>query len=105
MVRFLVRVLVILFALVLVCSGISLLASGERVMAYGNFAIAAAILIYRHRHMRKNWRDDPATDHQKSFAKDLGIRHPKRITKGELSDLIDQQLHERNFRHGSPRGE
>ena len=37
-----------------------------------------------------SWRDDPATDRQKSFADDLGIQYHKGITKGALSDLISQ---------------
>jgi hypothetical protein len=39
-----------------------------------------------------DWRDDPATGKQKKFARDLHIKFPANITKGELSDLIDQQL-------------
>jgi len=38
----------------------------------------------------ESWRDDPATDRQKSFANDLGIRYSKNATKGELSDLISR---------------
>ncbi len=34
------------------------------------------------------WRKDPATDSQKSYATDLGIRFSEGISKGELSDLI-----------------
>ena len=37
---------------------------------------------------RGSWRSDPATDKQKSFADELGIKYPRNITKGELSDLI-----------------
>jgi hypothetical protein len=36
------------------------------------------------------WRNDKPTDKQLAFARDLGIEIPRRITKGELSDLIDQ---------------
>jgi hypothetical protein len=35
-----------------------------------------------------SWRDDPASDKQKSFADSLGIYYPETISKGELSDLI-----------------
>ncbi|MDZ4659217.1 MAG: hypothetical protein SH868_16720 [Bythopirellula sp.] len=38
----------------------------------------------------KSWKADPATDKQKEFADDLGIKYPKDITKGELSALISQ---------------
>jgi hypothetical protein len=36
------------------------------------------------------WRNDKPTDRQIAYARDLGISIPRRITKGELSDLIDQ---------------
>jgi hypothetical protein len=36
------------------------------------------------------WRGDKPTERQLAFARDLGISVPKRITKGELSDMIDQ---------------
>lgn len=36
------------------------------------------------------WRDDPPTERQINYANHLGIDYPEFITKGELSDLIDQ---------------
>jgi hypothetical protein len=36
------------------------------------------------------WRNDKPTERQLAFARDLGIAIPRRITKGELSDMIDQ---------------
>lgn len=36
------------------------------------------------------WRNDKPTERQIAFARDLGISIPKRVTKGELSDMIDQ---------------
>jgi hypothetical protein len=38
----------------------------------------------------RSWRDDPATEKQKSFAESLGIEYPRHISKGELSDLISE---------------
>jgi hypothetical protein len=38
-----------------------------------------------------NWRDDPATERQKSFARELEIKFPKNIKKGALSDLISEK--------------
>lgn len=35
------------------------------------------------------WRGDRPTSKQMAFARDLGISFPRRITKGELSDLIE----------------
>lgn len=37
-----------------------------------------------------SWRSDPATDRQREFANELGIKFSKNITKGELSDLISE---------------
>jgi hypothetical protein len=34
------------------------------------------------------WRRDPPTQRQLEYAADLGIRVPKRATKGQVSDLI-----------------
>ena len=39
-----------------------------------------------------SWRSGPATQKQKTFADDLGIKYPKNISKGDLSDLIDEAL-------------
>lgn len=36
------------------------------------------------------WRSDPPTERQLAFARDLGIRVPKGISKGDLSELISE---------------
>lgn len=36
------------------------------------------------------WRNDPATERQKSLANKLGIHYPDEVTKGELSDMISE---------------
>ncbi len=36
------------------------------------------------------WRNDRPTERQIAFARDLGIQIPRRVTKGALSDMIDQ---------------
>ncbi len=41
-----------------------------------------------------SWRSEPATEAQKEFADDLGIKYGKNITKGELSDLISGETGE-----------
>jgi hypothetical protein len=41
-----------------------------------------------YRHKGGGWRNDPATERQKTFARDLGIKFPANISKGELSDRI-----------------
>jgi hypothetical protein len=38
-----------------------------------------------------SWRNDPATERQKTFARELGIKFPAHISKGALSDLITQK--------------
>lgn len=43
-----------------------------------------------------NWRNDPATDRQKEYAKELGITIPCNATKGYASDLISKAEQERN---------
>jgi hypothetical protein len=42
------------------------------------------------RRTKDAWRDDPATERQKSFADALGIQYPENVTKGELSDMISE---------------
>ena len=36
------------------------------------------------------WRHDPPTDRQVDYALDLGIDIPANVTKGQLSDMIEQ---------------
>jgi hypothetical protein len=38
-----------------------------------------------------NRRDSPATEKQKSLARELGIKFPPSISKGDLSDLITEK--------------
>jgi hypothetical protein len=38
-----------------------------------------------------NRRDSPATEKQKSLARELGIKFPPSISKGDLSDLITEE--------------
>ncbi len=58
----------------------------------GFFALAFLAVGSRWIRGRKNvsWRDDPATERQKSFANELGIAYAKNISKGDLSDLISE---------------
>lgn len=37
-----------------------------------------------------SWRSDPPTQRQIAFARDLGLEIPRRATKGQLSDMIEQ---------------
>jgi hypothetical protein len=38
---------------------------------------------------RNDWKADAPTDRQLDFADELGIKVPRKCTKGQLSDLID----------------
>ena len=38
----------------------------------------------------ESWRDDPATERQRAFAKELGVKIPSGATKGEASDIISE---------------
>ena len=39
----------------------------------------------------EHWRSGPATNKQKTFARELGIEFPANISKGDLSDLISEE--------------
>ncbi len=44
------------------------------------------------RRAKDGWRNDPATERQKSFADELGIKYPENVTKGQLVDMISQAM-------------
>ena len=48
-----------------------------------------------------DWRDDPATDRQREYAKDLGVSIPPSASKGKASDLITDTLEERDGKAGT----
>lgn len=66
----------------------------DRYLACFLGALAFILLVIGYRWTRRkrlsSWRDDPATDRQREFARDLGIEFPKTISKGELSNLISE---------------
>ena len=64
----------------------------RRAWAWGLGAIAMLILLADGK--ASDWRDDPATARQNSYADDLGIRYHRGITKGELSDRITEVIGE-----------
>jgi hypothetical protein len=57
----------------------------------------------RGRNWIRSWRDDAASDRQKSFADELGIVYSPDIGKGALSDLIDAAKQKRDNRRTSDR--
>ena len=62
-------------------------------ITFGLFALPLMVIgnrSLRGRRRRRSWRSEPATEKQKEFADELGIRYPRGITKGELSDLISR---------------
>jgi hypothetical protein len=66
----------------------------NRYLAYGVGGLALLLLVIGYSWTRtkrsSSWRADPATDRQREFARELGIKFPKSISKGELSDLISK---------------
>lgn len=44
------------------------------------------------RRAKDAWRNDPATERQKSFADELGIKYPENVTKGQLADMISRAM-------------
>ena len=48
------------------------------------------------RQERDSQRQQPATERQKRFMDDLGIKYPKNVTKQEASVLIDEELGKNN---------
>jgi hypothetical protein len=76
--------------------------SGNEVWAVGLGSVAALAVFYAllrrpnrggHRRVKRDasWRNDPATAKQIAFAKELGIRLRRGMTKGEVSDLISRE--------------
>jgi hypothetical protein len=57
------------------------------VLAWIVTAFFFGLTIYRWKHF-KTWRNDPPSEPQMEYARDLGIHFHPKITKGELSDLI-----------------
>ncbi len=84
------RMLVFIFAAFLALIGALLYSDNLRVLAYGDWGIAAALLLFARRHQRRTWRDDPASYRQKSFLAEMGVPFRRGATKGELSDLIEE---------------
>lgn len=68
-------------------SGVSVPLTGEG-RTFGKVKVGPVSKYFQGSGRSKHWRDDPATEKQKNYASSLGIRYPKHVTKGELSDLI-----------------
>lgn len=81
----------LLFAAVAVALYFQEEASGSA-WAAGSLALLFLVVgkLFRAGGGTSSWKDDPATDRQKEFANDLGIKYPKNISKGELSALISE---------------
>ena len=70
------------------------------VLAFLSLALAGGILPKKGRYPRyrkggtsssRTWRHGTATEKQKSFARELGIKFPANISKGDLSNLITKK--------------
>ncbi|MCC7083434.1 MAG: hypothetical protein IT427_00325 [Pirellulales bacterium] len=98
--RALLGTILIVAGLLLALIGVAGLFSDKenKNLAYGLIAVGSLIALYgysrgykaRAQRRSTSWRLDPASEKQKEFARDLGIKFPKGITKGELSDKISE---------------
>jgi hypothetical protein len=106
--RLVVGLPLIAVGIVLIVGAVCLIASGgisSPIFAVGGIGLLFLILGVKflpkrkkgspfageHRRNDGHWRNDPATERQKSFARELGIKFPANISKGALSDLITQK--------------
>lgn len=93
--RFFIRLTMLLLAVVLAMAAAGAYLNGQKSAAVGMGAVSLLLLLMRGRKKSPiHWRNDPATDRQRTFASELGIKHRSGMTKGQLSDLIDQKLSE-----------
>lgn len=97
--RLLIGVPLVVLGLLLLLASLGVFVAGKDAIpgALGMGVIGLALLVVGWRFasgpkQAADWRSDPATDKQKSYARDLGIRIPRGITKGELSDLISEAV-------------
>lgn len=97
--RLLIGVPLVVLGLLLLLASLEGFVIGKDAMAgaIGMGVIGLALVVVGWRFVRGpkqpvDWRSDPATDKQKSYARGLGIRIPRGTTKGELSDLISQAV-------------
>lgn len=81
---------VILLGLALVFVILAVSSQESRNLGLGTSAVFAVAGAFTWPRRPNAWRHDPPTDRQLAFARDLGIRVPKGISKGDLSDLISQ---------------
>lgn len=81
---------VILLGLALLFVILALSDQKSRSFAIGTSAVFAVAGAFAWPRRPNAWRRDPPTDRQLAFARDLGIRVPQGISKGDLSDLISQ---------------
>ena len=95
--RLLIGIPLIALGLILLFGGLLMLAVGPETRAGGIImALIGLTLTWVGRKFTRtkqdddDWRSGPATNKQKTFARDLGIQFPANITKGDLSDRISE---------------
>jgi hypothetical protein len=69
--------------------GVSIPLSGKG-RSFGKVRVGPIAKYFSGKRPTEAWRDDPATVQQKDFANDLGIKYPRNVAKGELSDMISK---------------
>ncbi len=81
---------VVLIGVALVLVSVALTTPKGREVSFGVAAVFGSAGAFSWPRRPDAWRRDPPTERQLAFARDLGIRIPKGISKGDLSDLISQ---------------
>ena len=98
--RLVVGVPMIVVGLIFLFCGIAMIAIGPEARAGGIVITVFGLTIAslgkvvagkRSTSDGEHWRDGPATNKQKTFARELGIKFPANINKGDLSDLISER--------------
>lgn len=81
---------VVLLGIALVLSMLAMSDAKARGFAIGTAAVFAVAGAFAWPRRPNAWRHDRPTERQLAFARDLGIRVPRGISKGDLSDLISE---------------
>jgi Ca2+/Na+ antiporter len=92
--KFLIALTALLFAVIAFSISVAFLSDHDKTVSVASGIVALLLFAVVVRLIRKtkyqhDWHNDPATEKQKAYARDLGIRFAENATKGQLSALID----------------
>lgn len=79
---------VVLFLVAFTFALIGIMTPDGKLVGYGLAAVTGLGGWLTWPRLPNAWRRDPPTQRQLDYAADLGIRVPRRATKGQVSDLI-----------------